>query len=129
MEEHVAWTNLVDLYAFAEARGIKELQNATEDACIDKEATTEETPTYLIKNLYEHTSENSPLRKLWVDWVIRYGHHEGAGSWFADEKYERYTKRFLWDLSSTQCEIANGDKSRITSFQHSRAKYHVPTSK
>ena len=62
----------VDQYIFGEARDIPDFQNAVMDALITKDATSTAVSTGAIRRIYEHISKTSPLRKLFLDFVLHY---------------------------------------------------------
>lgn len=121
----ISWKVLTDLYFFGEAREIPSLQNEAIDICICKNIASRVTPTLQIKRVYENTPENSPLRRLFVDWMT-YQSDPTDSEWFGDDREDRYPKQFLFDLVVSLYRKGVGATSKITDFKAVRSEYHVP---
>lgn len=121
----ISWKVLTDLYFFREAREIPSLQNEAIDICICKNIASRVTPTLQIKRVYENTPENSPLRRLFVDWMT-YQSDPTESEWFGDDREDRYPKQFLFDLVVSLYRKGVGATSKITDFKAVRSEYHVP---
>ncbi|KAF6240312.1 hypothetical protein HO173_001923 [Letharia columbiana] len=115
----IQWNILTSLYAFAEARDIPLLQNATIDLAILRLQAEHRMPVELLLDIYENTSENSRLRILFVDFAA----HRGTirKGWFGG----RCPIEFLIDLAVAQHARTSGSVSDIANFWKSRANYHV----
>lgn len=122
--KNIAWRVLTKIYLFGDARGIPELQNATIDLYIDKNYAAKEIPTYEINLIYENTLENSPLRRLLVDFMSFNTVLTDPG-WFSENVNSRYPKQFLLDLVVSLYEKGAGTKTKITDFRLVRSDYHV----
>ena len=121
--EDIDWTVLTNLYLFGEARGIYILQNAAIDLCIDKFDGGDVIPTSEIYHVYENTAEDSPFRRLCVDWftfevTLR-------REWFRDDGNEHFPKDFLFDLAVSFYEKGAGEKSEIIDIKNMGFSYHV----
>ena len=115
---------LVDLYIFAETRCIPQLQDLTTDALIHQIDVTNMIPTETIPQIYENTTETSPLRRLIVDISARTGDLRN-GSWFNKEAETRYCTTFL--ISLVQALYDEKLKSSPQDFSKFRCNYHVHT--
>jgi hypothetical protein len=123
------WSMLVNLFIFAEARGIPGLQNAAIDRIIDKQSATETIFLENIHSIYENTHKTSPLRRLFVDFTHNWAHTDDenpGGSWFDSEIYDSYDKEFLFDLTTAYCRRVKGKIEEIEDFTAVRTNYHVP---
>lgn len=120
----IAWGLLIELWVFGEARGIPDLQNAVIDALINKNYTSKQVPTSELNRLYENTSENAPIRRLFIDWVSFKATLSNA-SWFAEEKRDWFPKAFLFDLAVSLFEKGAGRKCRPKDFRTVRSDYYV----
>jgi len=107
-----------------DAHGIPDLQNAVVDACIDQNVDYKKTPTGKTSNVYEHTTERSPLRKLFVDWTVAHSVEEC----FTGPKGKRMCQSFLLDLAVAQCKVNSGIEEIVKDFKAHRSNYHVPAS-
>lgn len=121
----ISWKVLTDLYFFGEARGIPSLQNEAIDVCIYKSTASNVIPTLQINRVYENTPENSPLRRLLVDWMT-FDAILIDPKWFKDDRKDQYPKQFLFDLAVSLYQKGVGAKSKITDFKAVRSNYHIP---
>ena len=111
------------LYIFGELRGIPVLQNATIDLLIDKQATENIVPTTLLHRVYENLPDNSPLRKLLVDWSSSLG---GLDMWFeTSATVDQCPKEFLIDLTVAPYLHKKGTKLVVGNFKSVRGSYHI----
>lgn len=88
---------LVKVYTFAERLDIVDLQNVAMNLLIDRIFDRSEIPIELIPFIYEHTCENSALRRMIVDISARNGKFDLPG-WFEESKRPIYPNDFLCDL-------------------------------
>ena len=150
--ESVYWEDLFGLYVFGDARSIPALQNAVIDALIAKSEQTNTIPTNQYVFLYANTVDNSPLRRLAVDWMV--SRIDNMAIWF-ETKYRCkycllsislqssdknlktltpssvtafYVRDFLFDFIIAQARASSNPASRILDFIKNRANYYVPTS-
>lgn len=88
-----------DLWVFGEARGIPELQNCAIDGLINDEITTNYVPIGIFQHVYDNTHEDSPLRRLILDWAAFSGCWNRAADygWFIKSRRGYYPKDFLFD--------------------------------
>ena len=115
---------LVSLYLFAETRCIPQLQDMTIDALIHHIEVTNTFPTGSIPQIYDNTTETSPLRRLLVDVAAREGERRN-GSWFSEERQHLYNRTFLIDLVVALYD--RNPKARVQDFTGLRCDYHVHT--
>lgn len=123
------WDILVKIFLLAEARGIAGLQNAVIDVFIDIHHIRQLLYTRRICKIYQHTSNNSPLRRLVVDMTQCCAHMDekiGTGAWFTSDKYKHLKKEFLFDLAVAYCKRVNGQVEKIKDFRAVRTNYHIP---
>lgn len=66
-EKDILYRALMDLYIFAEKRGVIRLQNAVIDGIIKKNSL----PTIDIRHAWDNTPDSSPLHTLLVDLYVR----------------------------------------------------------
>ena len=61
-----------DLYIFAEAHEVLDLQNEIIDVLVDKRDPLQEIPNWGFRRLYKNTLPNNkdPLRRLCIDWSL-----------------------------------------------------------
>ena len=123
-EEHPLYFNiLIDLYLFANARGMPQLQNAALDAFIDRNKVMNALPDGSIHRIYENTTQASCLRKLYVDITIR-NKAITRESWdYAEDKENRFPKQYLLDLIIRLNDDRNDRKP--TDFRKIRCDYHI----
>lgn len=111
------------LYIFGESRGIPVLQNTTIDLLIDKQTTENIVPTNLLHRVYENLSDNSPLRKLLVDWSSSLG---GLDMWFkTSATVDQCPKEFLVDLTVALYLHKKGTQLVVGNFKSVKGNYHV----
>lgn len=96
-ENDVETLTLIKVYAFAERLNIIDLQNVAMHLLIDQVLNRRELPTGQIPFIYEHTCENSALRRLIVDISACYGILDCPG-WFEESKRAMYPNDFLCDV-------------------------------
>ncbi|KAL6716049.1 hypothetical protein ACLMJK_007011 [Lecanora helva] len=118
---------LIPLYTFGEGRGIPDLQNEVIDVLVELEHSSKMIPTKLLNFVYEHTHRNSPLRRLFVDWLA-YRATLDNGKWFAEEKESRYPKRCLMDITVVLYKIKTQERPKTRDFIASRSDYYVQSS-
>ena len=127
-ENDIEWRTLIDIFIFADMRGIPKLQNAVIDGIIDKQATEAYTPLEEVRYIYENTTEKSPLRSLFVDFthtIAHFNHEDWAGGWLIEEKYDFFPKRFLFDVAVAYCRRVTRLDGGIGSFKENRWRYHA----
>ena len=114
-KDDMTWAAMVDLYAFAEVRGIPMLQNYVIKSLIDASTKTPWTSIELARQVYDRTPEGSPLRRLYVDMAIHEATPEDP-EWFGDGMYEIYPKAFLFDVVRGYCQMIQGRMERSWSL-------------
>jgi hypothetical protein len=127
-ENDIEWRTLIDIFIFADMRGIPELQNAAIDGIIEKQATEAHTPLEEVRYIYENTTEKSLLRLLFVDFThttAHFNHTDWAEGWLIEEKYEFFPKRFLFDVAVAYCRRVTHLAGGIVSFRDNNWRYHV----
>lgn len=135
-EANISWESLVGLYIFGKIRGVPDLQNAAIDVLIDKQSSLNEIPTNQLSRIYDCTPEDSPLRRLFVDWmaclptIFPNDRHTPtpAGApyqWFKEPTRKLYPKDFLFDLVFALSQLRTGSRTAITNFKSERADYYV----
>lgn len=92
----VSWSILIELYIFGEIRGIPDLQNAVIHMIIDKHDIEGYIPIACIPRMYQYLPENSPLKRLLVDWAAQLG---ALDMWFPDENKPYFHSEFLMELA------------------------------
>lgn len=112
---------LVRIYTFAEGLNIIDLQNVVMNFLIDRIIDLHEIPTEQISFIYEHTCENSALRRMIVDIIVRYGLLHRPG-WFEESKRSMYPNDFLCDLIM---RFYYAKKNSQTSFKFIRSSFLV----
>ncbi|KAK4692425.1 hypothetical protein P7C71_g4775, partial [Lecanoromycetidae sp. Uapishka_2] len=122
--DEFAWKSLLRLYVFADAHSIPELQNAVIDTCIDKSMDDKEAPFGGVVYVYKHTTEKSPLRRLFVDWAVAHSEED----WFIGPGGEQMPRSFLLDLAKAHSLVSNGTKEIVQDFKAHRANYYVSDS-
>ena len=131
-ENDIPWPVLINLFIFGEAHGIPDLQNASIDGIINKQATGRLTPLEQINHVYDNTGERSPLRRLFVDLthtIAHFNHKCDADGWLIEAKYEMFPKRFLFDVAVEYCRKWNDDEVvDVVDFRKVRENYHVESS-
>lgn len=123
----IEWIVLVDLYVLGETRGIPQLQNDAIDGFISKYATLRWTPLDQICRIYENTPENSPLRRLLVDWSVSHCNLDDD-SWFSDKTFAFFNKESLFDLSKALYQLKCNLRTKVIDFGAIRKDYHVSAS-
>ena len=118
------WALLLELYIFADKRSIKTLQNRVIDAFIDNHKVTTSVWAPLIPRLYEEIDQGSPLRKLFVDWFVRYAvNHEAV---FSDSNVEFYDRDFLLEVTQALCDnVKVKDAASDLDIDKNRGLYYV----
>ncbi|KAH6669582.1 hypothetical protein B0J14DRAFT_487177, partial [Halenospora varia] len=76
---------------------VSELRRPLLNAFISKQRKTVIVPILLLPDIYENTLPGSPLRKIWIRWVMK----TPAPEIFEDGKWE-FPKEFLRELAATQ---------------------------
>ena len=113
------FTNLMELYVFAEKRGIPSLQNAVIDALIR----IQRLPDYEIESVWEKTARTSGLHRLLVDSYIHYAEDDVFS---AEACQSDFAKDFLIEVIIAFCK-ARDDGSIVKNFDlwKKRCQYHV----
>ena len=112
---------LFDLYIFADMRDIPLLQNFTIDAIILVSERNDTFIGHLIHHVYDRTTPKSPLRKLLVDWWM----DACDLTWLEEQYYDKYSKRFLFDVALAQSKLGPGGSKKFHDFWETRTDYHV----
>jgi len=120
-ENDVETLTLVKIYTFAERLNIIDLQNVAMHLLIDRVLDRRELPTEQIPFMYEHTCENSALRRMIVDISAHCGTLDRPG-WFEESKRPMYPNDFLCDLI---LRLYHSKKNNQTPFEFVRSSYLV----
>ncbi|KAK0515992.1 hypothetical protein JMJ35_002026 [Cladonia borealis] len=113
--------SLFDLYVFADIRDIPLLQNFTMDTIIWVTGRTVTCIGSLIHHVYGRTTPKSPLRKLLVDWWIKFPHL----TWLEEQYYGNYSKRFLFEVALAQSKLGPQGSKMDHDLWEARTDYHV----
>ena len=119
------WKLCVDIYVFAECRGIALLQDHVIDALVsrsqDKEDRTLPNMRAIINEIYRNTKEGSPIRTFFVEWVQYYSSTE---TWKRHVPSEFYPKGFFVDMTFS---LMSSQKSTTSTVRRgwNPCKYHV----
>ncbi|MCJ1263938.1 hypothetical protein MMC22_003809 [Lobaria immixta] len=70
-EKDIHYKTLMNLYIFAEKRGVTRLQNAVIDCIIKKNSKSKALPNTYIGHAWNNTADSSPLHMLLVDIYVR----------------------------------------------------------
>lgn len=119
----ISWQSVISLYVFAEVRDMADLQNAAMDTMIDKEALENRIPTRQFDQIYEQAHENSPLRRIAIDWLTHLSTLVPA-EWLAELNRDTFPKEALVDLVFAQYALRVGTKALIQDFKAVRSDYH-----
>lgn len=120
----ISYMQLVNLYIFADIRGISDLQNAIIDHIIDKESLENTFPSQCIPRVYQCLSPNNPLRRLLVDTAAELGILD---AWFTPDSNEEFVPEFMRELAVALYHMRDESKERISDFHLGRLEYHVTT--
>lgn len=123
----MVWGNL---WIFGEAHGIPELQNRAIDGLINSYLSENKIHVEIITHVYDNTLENSPLRRLFVDWTAFLGNMSRTkdSGWFTGPKRPNYPNDFWIDLVFVLHEQKTGVTPRRKDFNTTRSDYYVKTS-
>lgn len=126
----VDWSVLGGLYLFAEMKDIFDLQNAATDILIDKSYDMNLVPTQLCRRIWEETPDDSPIRRLLVDWVacrcdiVKNGKEE----LFMNARIDGLPNGFFVDLAFVHHALWKGLRQPVMDFKAARAGHHVKPS-
>lgn len=127
--DSILGSHLVDLYIFAEARGIPSLQNAAIDTFIDRRYERNHILYRYLHKVYNNTSEDSPLRKLavamYADGSVDLSNSRGMST----EMMKLYPSEFLRDIICVQHTRLAAFKGIPKDLRGSREEFHVPVAK
>ncbi|KAL2044447.1 hypothetical protein N7G274_003152 [Stereocaulon virgatum] len=122
--KEMTWQSIVSLYIFAEVRDIPDLQNAAMDIMINKVSLEHRIPAREFHQIYEQTDENSPLRRIAIDWLAHLGRLVPA-EWLVEFDKDTFPKEALVDLVFAQYELRVGTRALIKDFGALRSDYHI----
>ena len=92
------WNFLVNLYIFAEVRGLHALQNAVMDGLLGLiQKKTSALDVGVLDLIYQQASPQSLLRRLAVDLFVRH-YHLKQHDWFRESFLKNYPKEFMADV-------------------------------
>lgn len=123
-EKDILYKVLIDLYIFAEKRGVIRLQNAVIDGIIKKNSL----PTIDIRHAWSNTSDSSPLHMLLVELYVR----KAKFAEIMDEDKKRKLFDSLFDKDILVAYVLafhrlkdNGSILASYDFWKERCHYHV----
>ena len=124
---------LVDIYIFAEARGISSLQNAAIDTFIDQRYQRNIIPLICLHKIYENTPEDSPLRKVIVAMYAGGSVDLKNDGWMTTERMRRYPLAFLSEVICAQhtrlAALLAAFKGVPKDLRGCKEDFHVPVAK
>ena len=100
--EYLDWALLCKFYVLADYLQISSVQNPILHALALKPKKVNKcVPLSAIPYIYENTMPRSPLRKLWVDWVVKYANPE------VFDGDRGFPEEFLRELATAQLQYRN----------------------
>lgn len=123
-EKDILYKTLINLYIFAEKRGVIRLQNAVIDCIIKKNSNSKALPNPYIRHAWNNTADSSPLHTLLVDLYVRKANFaEIMGD---EKKRKRFDKEILIAFVLAFHRMKDdGSISGAYDFWKRRCQYHV----
>ena len=123
-EDDVTTLSLIDLYIFAEARGIPKLQNQSIDAIIARQHKKFDFKYHSFTTVYDNTCQSSPLRKYFAEVCAARAGLRSA-KWQDADIRSSLPHDFLYDLAMAFYDLKLAGINE-QDFWANRQNYHVP---
>ena len=126
-EKKVSWNTLLSLYTFAGMGTIPHCQNAIIDVLINKRASELIIPAGSLRKVYDNISETSPIRRLFVDWIVylNLGSAERLNELWKGATKDMFPVDFLCNVICALFTQKKGTTRSTIYFYKSRSDYYV----